>query len=83
MPITWPVRVKRGGVSRLGDAEIGQPRPSVGVEQHVLRLDVSVQDAGRVDVAQRREQLAGELAGIGRLPGAQQLGEIAAGDQTP
>ena len=30
-----------------------------------MRLDVAVQDAGRVDVAQRREQLLGERLGSG------------------
>jgi hypothetical protein len=71
---------ERGGVGGLGDAEVGQPRVAGGVDQHVVRLDVTVQDAVGVDVAQRREQLAGETFSRRRVAVGEALGEGSALD---
>ncbi|GAA3196309.1 hypothetical protein GCM10010486_77370 [Nonomuraea roseoviolacea subsp. carminata] len=49
-----------------GDTEVGQHRPAVLGEQHVVRLDVAVQDAGRVRGAQRLQQLQADLRHPGR-----------------
>ena len=55
MPITWPVWVSVGAVARLRDPEVGQSRLAVAVDEHVVGLDVSMDDARRVDVAKRAE----------------------------
>ena len=47
-----------------GDAEVGQHGPAVRAEQHVARLDVTMQDAGRVRAAQRAEQPAAQIRGL-------------------
>ena len=80
VPITWPGAGERGCVARLGDAEVGQPRVAVLVDEHVLRLDVAMQDARAVDVAQGGEQLAGEALGLGHVTALQAGGEVAALD---
>ena len=80
MPITWPVWVSDEASCGLRDAEVGEPRLAVAVDEHVVRLDVAVQDAGRMDVAKRAEELLGQRLGLGRLGGAQALAEVAALD---
>ena len=67
-------------VEGLGDPEVGEPRVPVVVDEDVLRLDVTVQDAGRVDVAEGGEQLARHLVGAGRVTAIEPGGEIAALD---
>ena len=49
---------------------------AVAVDEHVLRLDIPMQDPGGVDVSQRREQLGGELLDRRRLAVAQQRREV-------
>ena len=84
----------RGGAengSRLGqprrpgrarDAEVGDLRPSAGVEQDVRRLQVTVDDAPLVGMSQPGRDLARYAAGVGvreRLAGRQPVLERAAG----
>ena len=54
-----PGLCQRGRVPRLCDAEIRQPEAAVVVDQHVRRLDVTVHDAGLVDVLECGEELLG------------------------
>lgn len=42
-----------GGLGKLGDAKIPQHQAFIGIEQHILRLDIAVNDAVRVRVFQR------------------------------
>ncbi len=44
----------------LGGAEVGQPRPAVGIEQDVLRLDVAMEDAAPVGRGQGGGHVAAE-----------------------
>ena len=55
-------------VLRAGDAEVGQVRAVVLVEQDVPGLDVAVDDPGRVHVRERAEQLARERSASGSSP---------------
>ena len=49
-----------------GDAEVGQHGPAVGPEQHVARLHVAMQDAGRVSTGQRAEHPGAQVGGLMR-----------------
>ncbi len=71
---------QRGGTVGLGDAEVGQPRMPLGVDQDVVRLDIAVKDSRRVDVAKRGEELGGERRRVDRLAARDPLGERAAID---
>jgi hypothetical protein len=53
------------GVFDRGQAEVGEHHPAVGGEQHVLRLHVAVQHAGRVRGRQGGEH---SQADPGHLP---------------
>ena len=50
-----------------GDAEVGELGPSFGVEQHIVGLDVSVDDPVGVSVSESLSYLAGYLAGVMRI----------------
>ena len=64
----------------LGDAEIDDGQAAVGAEHQVLRLEVAVQHAVLVDVAERVHQLAEDLQClVGRQrPAAEPLHQVAA-----
>ena len=64
---------------RLGDAEVGDDRRAAG-EQHVVRLDVAMDDAALVRVRQRLRDVAQDADRLGdrqraraREPRAQRL----------
>ena len=73
-------RVALGGDP--GDAEVGQRGLPVGGDEHVLRLDVAVQDPGAVRGLQRARQLAAGVEHLGdghRAVALDPVGERAAG----
>jgi hypothetical protein len=49
--------------TRGRDAEVGDDRVSVLVEQHVIRLDVAMNDAAAVRVVERRRDLSADSRG--------------------
>ena len=57
MPITEPVWVISEPPG-AGDPEVGDQRPALGVDQHVLRLEVAVDDPVLVGEPRRLEDLA-------------------------
>ena len=56
-------RAGRGdlGDAGAGDAEVGDPGAALAVDQHVLRLEVAVDDPARVGEPRAGEDLAGDL----------------------
>jgi hypothetical protein len=52
-------------VERAREPEVGQRGDTVGVEQHVRRLDVTVQDPDRVQRVQSATELRGEVGRLG------------------
>ncbi len=72
-----------GALQEAGDAEVGEEQAlAVGGEEHVLGLDVAVDEAAGVGVVERGGGLAhvGQGAADGERPGAEGVGEGAAGD---
>ena len=59
----------RGRVLRAGHAEIRHAGAAVTIEQHVPRLDVSVDDPGGVDVRERAEHVGGQTLRVGLAAG--------------
>ena len=70
-------------VGRTGDAEIGQQRPAVAVDQDVARLDVPVDEALPVGVGQRLGDLGDQADGFlrGRAALGDAVGQTAALDE--
>ena len=68
MPSATPSEVSERAAARrahrLGDAEVGDDRVALG-EQHVVRLDVAVDDAVPVGVGERVDHLAQDPHGLG------------------
>ncbi len=62
-------RAGHPAVEVLREAEVGDERPAVGREEHVLRLHVAVDDAAGVRLAQGAPEQAAELGGAFDLEG--------------
>jgi hypothetical protein len=60
----------------MRDAEVGEHRAPVGVDQHVIRLDVPVHDPDRVSSAQRRQNLQPDLRCLLRRQRAAPLDDV-------
>ena len=74
--------VRRAGVDGPGQAEVGHLDPAVVGDQHVLRLDVAVHDAGPVrgrEGLEHRLQQVQRLARAHRAPLAHQVAQRAPG----
>jgi hypothetical protein len=59
-------RGQGGVVGEVGDTEVHQLRPRLGVldDLHVLRLDVAMDDAARVGVVERLAEVGADLADL-------------------
>lgn len=53
-------------VGRFGDAEVGDDQPTVGRDDEIARLQITVDDAMAVDAAQPFEQFDHHRAGVVR-----------------
>ena len=71
-------------VETPGDPEIGELRVTAVVEQHVGRLDVAMDDAGRVGRGECRRHLGADPGDVGRRQrsrAGEPFGERSAGDE--
>ena len=53
-----------GGQLLVGDPEIGDPDQPVPAKKHVLRLHITVDDTGPVNLLQATQDLPGDVDGL-------------------